>query len=269
MTSRNKIGFASIILILAVVLFGTGCKTIRIHAEDYQQIIRDNPDKADALFNRGVALNILKRNDEAISAFKTSLRLDPDDAETNFRLGMIYIQSGMPDKAKPLLEKALENDTFEALHGQKGLAYHMIGNYHKSAEEFMIALQEDEPHPTQNLCNMGVSFLQLEKFEKAAAAFKRAITISPAISVEYSAYFKLGLAYQQMDKLEDALECYDKACKNTPEKAEIYMNRILIYVSMEKWDNVREQIAYLRRLNPETAREFIEQYLSAYDFQTD
>jgi tetratricopeptide (TPR) repeat protein len=46
--------------------------------------------------------------DSAILEFLDSLEKIPDDAMVNYHLGMAYYKKGEADKAKPVLEKALE-----------------------------------------------------------------------------------------------------------------------------------------------------------------
>ncbi len=72
-----------------------------------QKSIGKNPSSAGAYNLKGVILNQLGRFAEAAGSFQAGLVLAPDDINLRLNLGIAYMNSDQPDKARPVLEKAL------------------------------------------------------------------------------------------------------------------------------------------------------------------
>jgi tetratricopeptide (TPR) repeat protein len=83
--------------------------------EEVQRSIKKNP-KAPGAYNlKGVVLNQLGRYAEAAGSFEAGLVLSPDDINLQVNLGIAYINSNEPAKARPVLEKALPRIGDQAL----------------------------------------------------------------------------------------------------------------------------------------------------------
>ena len=67
--------------------------------EAYKQVIRIDPDYADAYYNLGIAYGNIDSNKYAIEAFKQAIRIDPDDAITHGALGLTYSLIGDKNSA--------------------------------------------------------------------------------------------------------------------------------------------------------------------------
>ncbi len=67
---------------------------------------------------KGVILNQLGRFAEAAGSFQAGLVLAPDDINIQVNLGVAYINNNEPDKARPVLEKALLRIQDPALKAQ-------------------------------------------------------------------------------------------------------------------------------------------------------
>lgn len=67
-----------------------------------------DPQYAKAHDARGVALVLLKRNEEAAAAFRTAIRLDQRFAEPRFNLGKLLLESGRHSEAKQQRQTALQ-----------------------------------------------------------------------------------------------------------------------------------------------------------------
>ncbi|HVP89971.1 MAG TPA: tetratricopeptide repeat protein [Terriglobales bacterium] len=74
---------------------------------DVQKSIAENPKSPGAYNLKGVILNQLNRFAEAAGSFQAGLVLAPDDIGLQVNLGIAYMNSNEPAKAKPILEAAL------------------------------------------------------------------------------------------------------------------------------------------------------------------
>ena len=76
--------------------------------EAYKQAIRINPDDAEAHYNLGVVYANLGMYKEAIESYKQAIRIDPDYVDAHYYLGLGYIF--LNDKVSALEQyKILEN----------------------------------------------------------------------------------------------------------------------------------------------------------------
>jgi tetratricopeptide (TPR) repeat protein len=77
--------------------------------------IQRNARSASSYNLKGVILNQLGRYPEAAGSFQAGLVLAPDDLNLQINLGIAYINSNEPNKARPVLEKALPRIQDQAL----------------------------------------------------------------------------------------------------------------------------------------------------------
>ncbi len=63
--------------------------------EALKQAVKINPDDADAHYNLGVTYVKSGMYKESIASFKQAIRINPDFAEAHNNLGLVYIKSGM------------------------------------------------------------------------------------------------------------------------------------------------------------------------------
>jgi tetratricopeptide (TPR) repeat protein len=75
--------------------------------DEVQKSIKRNPRSPEAYKLKGVVLNELNRFAEAAGSFQAGLILAPNDVYIQVNLGIAYINSNEPAKAKPILEKVL------------------------------------------------------------------------------------------------------------------------------------------------------------------
>ena len=125
--------------------------------------------------------------DEAVDAYKKTISLKPDYAETYSNMGVALKNQGKFDEA--------------------------IDAYKKS-----ISLK---PNYAEAYDNMGVALKNQGKFDEAIDAYKKSISLKP---LHAKAYNNLGVALQAQGKLEVSLEAFKKSISLKPNYAEAYNN---------------------------------------------
>src|SRR5689334_11635917 len=76
-----------------------------------------------------------------------------------------------------------------------------------------MTTKTDESNPDQ-LLELGISLCRRAKWREAIEPLQRAVTIDPA---KVAAHYQLGDAYNQTDRLAEALEAYESAVKLQPD----------------------------------------------------
>ena len=102
---------------------------------------------------RGNALHDLNRDDEAVAAYQSAIRLDPEDAWSMNNLAFIRIQEGRFDEALPALARATElRKDVPVFYNNLGMALEHGGHYGDAAEAygFAVALDGSNTKAVQN-----------------------------------------------------------------------------------------------------------------------
>ncbi len=85
--------------------------------------------------------------------------------------------------------------------------------------------QPEKPLTAADLVDKGSLFATYGNYKAAIAYYKKAISKNPSSS---EAYFNLGLAYGELEKLDQALKALDKAIQLMPDRAVYYYGRARI-----------------------------------------
>lgn len=136
----------------------------------------------------GNAHYYLGNYDEAIRNYQNVLKIDPDNAEAQKNLGVVYREAGREyGEKKGDLRKAMD---------YLSRAYQLLPNDYETVHAYGVA--------------SGLS----GNPQKALELFKKGVELAPNNA---TAYFNLGLAYYQIGDEESAQKSYDKAVEIDPE----------------------------------------------------
>lgn len=93
-----------------------------------------NPDHLEAHLNLGNLYAVSRRYQEAINEYYRVLIAEPNHREAMINLGAVYVMTGQPQKAREILEKAVELYPDSALaHHYLALAYRALGRNEQAA----------------------------------------------------------------------------------------------------------------------------------------
>ncbi len=115
---------------------------------NYQQILKLDPDHVMTYYNMGNIFQELQRVDQAESAYINTLRINPFYVFGTVSLAQLYIFSGQPDKAITVLRDTLKwyaGDQDVSLY--LGLAYAFKKDPEKAIHEFKKSLEWDPNFP--------------------------------------------------------------------------------------------------------------------------
>jgi tetratricopeptide (TPR) repeat protein len=182
------------------------------------------PDYVRAWDNLASVLAAQNRMDEALEACREAARCNPEHTETWFKLGVIYFQREEYEPAQEAFEKARGNETLTSyITGYLSL----IASHKGQVEEAMALAEESKaqglPHTLSWVVwnELAVMLMAEKKHERAAWAGREAILAKPD---EFSVWFNLGLAYQQLAQWPDAQESFETAATLRPEAAWAWQN---------------------------------------------
>lgn len=186
--------------------------------------IEINPNYAATYSNRGVALQELKRLDEAVASYDKALALKPDYAEAHSNRGNALKELGRLDEAVASYDKAvaIKHDYAEA-YSNRGIALQEL----KRAEEAVVSYDKAltiKPDYAEVHSNRGIALQALGRLEQALASYDTALSIKPNYA---EAHYNRGVVLKELKRLDEAVASYEKAIQIKPDYAEAYFNEAL------------------------------------------
>ena len=172
------------------------------HVESVRQIdlaLKINPKAAYAHNNRGLALQKLKRLDDALASYDKAIALKPDSAEAFTNRGLALQELKRLDDALASYDKA-------------------------------IALKPDS---AEAFNNRGVALQELKRLEEALASYDRALAVKPDYA---EAFDNRGNALQELKRFEEALASFDRALAAKADHAHAFSGAAACVIRLCDWD---------------------------------
>jgi predicted O-linked N-acetylglucosamine transferase (SPINDLY family) len=202
-----------------------------------ERAIQLNGDSATAYSNLGIAYQALCQTSKAIDCFRRSLKLNPNDAQTHLNLGVALKSQGKLDDAINCYREAirLQPDCAEA-HNNLGIELQHQGQWREAIACHRHAL-ELMPGCAEVHNNLGNALNGQQQRDEAIASFQRAIEIQPNYP---EAFNNLANALKDQGRLDEAVECFRRAIELNPEFVVAHSN--LIYTQLFCPDLNRHEI---------------------------
>src|SRR5215813_14249182 len=171
--------------------------------------------------NRGVALVMKGRLEEAVKEFQTAGELSPEDALPQVALGLALIQLGKHSEAIALLRRRTElNPKDPRIFWLLGEALNRSGVQQGSeeAKEAISALEKSiqlDPRLPQSRVLLGKILLRRGEVARAAEHLEKAFELDPE---DMTAAYQLAQALQRMGQAERAKQLFTKVSQAKSEK---------------------------------------------------
>ena len=187
----------------------------------YKTAIRLKPDYSLAHYNLGNVLFAERKTEEAIPHYKTVIRLKPDDAEAHYHLGNALFVERKTEEAISHYKTAirLEPDSVSA-HYNLGATLFFVKKTAEAISHYktVIRLKPDFA-PAHN--NLGDALFIERKTTEAILHYKIAVKLKPDHAYGYN---NLGAALLVEQKTAEAIPNLKMAIRLKPDYAEAYYN---------------------------------------------
>ena len=198
----------------------------------------------------------LGRFEDAKTAYRKSIELNPGATLAHERLGTILLSQGKVEEAQREFETAVKLDPdFASAHEGLGVIFLSKGNYNEAQNKFETVIKLN-PYYADAHAELGLVWLSKGDYNKAQIEFETAIKLDPELN---DAYYQLGIIYmmkKEYGKAEKALRTAYSLVPDNP-KVSFMLGRVL---SMNK-KTVTEAISMYNKsisLNPSNTRCYIE-----------
>ncbi|MGA3067752.1 MAG: tetratricopeptide repeat protein [Tepidisphaeraceae bacterium] len=221
-------------------------------AAAYRQILRLQPDHADALHLLGVIVGQNGQRDEALKLIRQAIALNPKQANYQYNVGIVLTKSANFALAADAYREALNiRENFPEAWHSLGDALYAMGKFEESVAAYRKALKL-KPRHIEAHNNLGMSLLSLGKYPEAAEEFREALALRP----EYPrASNNLGMALQVLGQWEEAIVHFRRAVRFQPDFSDACNNlgKALMHESRYlEGQSVFEKLVELRPSDPES-----------------
>jgi tetratricopeptide (TPR) repeat protein len=145
--------------------------------------------------------------------YRRALEIEPDNPDANNLLGLLWLQSGAPADAVPLIRKALERQPDSSQSNYNlGVAYMELGQLPQAREQFIRAV-ELQPDHIDALLRLGETTRLLGILDESSRAFRRLLELQPD---HVEAICDLGFVELTKGEFEQAEQVFSQALAQQP-----------------------------------------------------
>jgi tetratricopeptide (TPR) repeat protein len=185
----------------------------------------------------------------AVNAYRKITELDPQNAEAFFGLGRVLVRTQKSAEGIAALEKsiALKPGNTEAYLDMAN-AYEEMREFAKAGDAYERYLSGNPPNAWTAYQRLGMSRMNANQFDKAAAALAEAAKAQPQ---DQSILYNLAQAYQKSAQLDQAEATYKTLAEVSPKDAANWYRYILdMYSKVNQWDKAIEAARKVAEMNP-------------------
>ncbi len=184
---------------------------------------------------------------KALKYFEKAIAIDPDNSQTQYTIGLIYLSRNNLRKAVGHLEKTVEfqpnnikaHYALADVHTQLQ-QYEKASNSYRKVMELNLNELFDNDKIEQQLKMIGVkSWIASNDYDKAARSLLDIIATYPGNA---EAHYYLAAIYEQYSYLDEALEEYQKVLEINPSHNKVKLNMAKIY--HRQWDEFKAARIY-------------------------
>jgi tetratricopeptide (TPR) repeat protein len=209
----------------------------------YDIAIELDPKYAEAWYNKGNALRNQGRYNEAIQAYNTTIEINSRHAGAWNNKGLALKNQGKYEEAIQAYDIAIQLDPkYTGAWNNKGNALYLQGKCEEAIQAYDIAIQLD-PKSTEAWDNKGNALYSQSKYSGAIEAYDIAIELDPKYA---KAWYNKGNALYSQGRYEEAIQAYDIAIELDPKYAKAWYNK---GNALNELGRITEAATYFARAN--------------------
>ncbi|UFS72769.1 tetratricopeptide repeat protein [Geomonas sp. RF6] len=178
-------------------------------------------------------------------------KITPKDPELLNLLGLTYFRKGRYELAEEKYLKAIEKrPAYSEARNNLGVNYLEMKRWNDAAAQFKLVLEDIFYRDTDNASiNLGLAYLGSGEYQQALPILRGVIARNPA---DARARLQLGRVYFAMDRTEAAIAEYKKALELNRSYANAYYYLALAQVKMKDTGAARSAFREVIRIAPDS-----------------
>lgn len=223
--------------------------------ETYTRAAAITPPSGDDL--KIVALNYVLLDDysDAIKWLAKAVEMDPKNKDAWYYLGRAYYTKAQLPEAQRAFETVLSLHPSDAkAENNLGLIFETSGRTSEAIEAYQKAIdwQEKDSRPSaQPYVNLGNLELEQGKTKEAVVMLERAVALAPE---DAFCRLKLGVAYRQAERLNDAQQELERAAELDSNNPAIHFQLGRLYKQMHVLDRAQAEFDRTAQLQSQAAK---------------
>jgi tetratricopeptide (TPR) repeat protein len=198
----------------------------------------------------GVMLSSMGRQDDAISAYRKAIKVDPNNVATRYNLASILIDKGLMEEATAELRNAAEGHPRDARNAEfrmrLGIILREQGKLDESTAEFVKAI-DLFPDDVRIHVELGATLRQQTRNDEAIAQLQKALELDPR---SVGARKVLGATLRDQRRFDEALVELRRAIELEPLNGPVRHELALTLLAQGSRDAAIEQFRKTLEIDP-------------------
>lgn len=209
---------------------------------------KDTKDDLEHMFKTYCSAHREGKLSEAEKGYRDILKKRPAWGRALNALGNLFLDQDLPEKAKPLFEKAanLNPPDLSACYSLGRMK--QVENDHQGAIAIYKVMLDQQPKIGQVWNNLGVAYRETGKHDDAFASFRAAVTFAPDMA---KAWNNLGVAQDERNLTENALKSYAKAIEIQPDYASPHLNLGILLQKAKQFEDAEKHYNKVLSIHPD------------------
>lgn len=202
----------------------------------------------------GTARYNLEKWPDAISAFETSLRYFPNNAQVHHLLGRSFIKTENAQASLSHSQAAVKLSPFVATyHVGLGESLYKVGETNEAIKVLQAALRLDANQSEAHQL-LGASFKQAGDLNAAVASYKKALEQDPT---NHEVLNSLAVVHSERGDFESSQAILLRLVQESPRNLDYRFNLSVVQTQLEQYDLAIETLLSLLELTPNYIRAYV------------
>jgi tetratricopeptide (TPR) repeat protein len=211
--------------------------------KEYLLLTKSDPTDAESFYKVGLLFDERDGADRSLGYYAKAILIDPGHAKAHFQLGVVFYRQ------KKLADARRELETSLRIDGSNAEAAYYLGRLLKDGHDYAAALtalekaQKDPELRQKVLVERGACFMSMNNFERAIFELERSVKLSTndqdSVTL-YGRYF-LALCYEKSRDVEKAIGEWEKIYAKRPAFRDV-AEKLSQYQELRADDSVKDYL---------------------------
>jgi len=212
----------------------------------------DVPVDATDFNNLGVRYARRQHYDEAVSALKHSIELDPKFRHAYTNLASVYDLMERPDEALDALRKATQISPFDNKEQAKECELLLLGNHNQESVNCYRNILKTTTLEVVEQVNYGIALMRLEQWPEALDVMEKTTAETQHDARVINA---IGMIHYKMGQFKAATEAFKQAVQIDPDQKQVRFNLALAELAARNKPGAISQYKMLSASDPDLAQQ--------------
>ena len=214
----------------------------------FEASVARNPNYAAAYYNMGTVYLNKHMLPDAKQSLEKAVALDPHDADALTNLGSVLGQQKDYDGAYRYFEEALRVRPNHVIALQNIVMLDRMNGHPDKAQQALRAAIAADPADPEFHFALGMLLAGANEFEQAGTELERATQLGPNDPITLN---NLGVVYLRLNRIDDALRCFDRCIRMTADYDRPVLNLASIYQQKGQTEKARQVLQEFLSRHPE------------------